>query len=134
MKNFKRILSLLLAVVMTLGAAVIAGAADVSFTDVANHWAWTGGQIPYLVSKNVLNGYKQADGKLATARFVFRVHITNVDYGAELASIDYADPTGISEVRNEKSVGGGAVYDLQGRRVDSPARRSVLIVNGKKTL
>ena len=62
MKNFKRILSLLLAVVMTLGAAVIAGAADVSFTDVANHWAWTGGQIPYLVSKNVLNGYKQADG------------------------------------------------------------------------
>lgn len=78
--------------------------------------------------------YKQADGKVATARFVFRVHITNVDYGAELASIDYADPTGISEVRNEKSVGGGAVYDLQGRRVDSPARRSVLIVNGKKTL
>lgn len=62
MKNFKRILSLLLAVVMTLGTAVIAGAADVSFTDVSNHWAWTGGQIPYLVSKNVLNGYKQSDG------------------------------------------------------------------------
>ena len=62
MKNTKRILSLLLAVMMTLSMAVIAGADNVSFTDVAGHWAWTGGQIPYLVSKNVLNGYKQADG------------------------------------------------------------------------
>ena len=81
--------------------------------------------------------YKQADGKLATARFVFRVHITNVDYGAELASIDYADPTGFEEVKSGEVKSGEVksdVYDLQGRRVDSPARRSVLIVNGKKTL
>ena len=76
--------------------------------------------------------YKQADGKLATARFVFRVHITNVDYGAELASIDYADPTGFEEVKSGEVK--SDIYDLQGRRVDSPARRSVLIVNGKKTL
>jgi hypothetical protein len=62
MKHFKRILSLLLAVMMTLSMAAVVGAANVSFTDVSGHWAWTGGQIPYLVSKNVLNGYKQSDG------------------------------------------------------------------------
>ena len=63
MKNFKRALSLLLACLLSLSmSAVIAGADNVTFTDVSGHWAWTGGQIPYLVSKNVLNGYKQADG------------------------------------------------------------------------
>ena len=60
MKHFKRILSLLLAVMMTLSAAAVVGAANVSFTDVAGHWALK--EISYLVSKNVLNGYKQSDG------------------------------------------------------------------------
>ena len=78
--------------------------------------------------------YKQADGKVATARFVFRVHITNVDYGAELVSIDYADPTGIKEVKSEKLNVKSDGYDLQGRKVSFPSRRSIIIVNGKKTL
>ena len=62
MKKFRRILSALLAVIMIAGAVTVVGAANVSFTDVSGHWAWTGGQIPYLVDKGVLNGYKQANG------------------------------------------------------------------------
>ena len=43
MKKFRRILSALLAVVMVLGTVTAVGAANVSFTDVSGHWAWTGG-------------------------------------------------------------------------------------------
>ena len=62
MKKFNRILSVVLAVMMALSCAVFAGAANITFTDVANHWAWTNGQIPYLVEKGVLNGYKNDNG------------------------------------------------------------------------
>ncbi|MBQ3708564.1 MAG: S-layer homology domain-containing protein [Clostridia bacterium] len=62
MKLIKRTLSLLLVVTMLLGTALSASAANVTFTDVAGHWAWTNGQIPYLVSKGVLNGYAQSNG------------------------------------------------------------------------
>ena len=53
MKNAKRILSLLLALLLAAGMMTFASAADISFTDVAGHWAWTNGQIPYLVEKGV---------------------------------------------------------------------------------
>ena len=79
--------------------------------------------------------YKQSADKEAIARFVFRVHITNIDYGAELVGIDYDDPTDISgtsclydkiEITNDK------VYNLQGREVVAPSRHGLYIVNGKK--
>ena len=77
--------------------------------------------------------YKQATGKEALARFIFRVHITNINYGAELVSIDYADPTGIQSMHNAHSTMHNAdVYDLQGRKVTVPARHGLYIVNGKK--
>lgn len=62
MKLIKRTLSLLLILAMLLGTAVSVSASNVTFTDVAGHWAWTNGQIPYLVSKGVLNGYAQSNG------------------------------------------------------------------------
>ena len=62
MKTIKRILSIMLAVILALSAVVMVGAASLTFTDTENHWAWTNGYIPYLVEKNVLNGYKQNDG------------------------------------------------------------------------
>jgi len=64
MNKFKRILSGLLAAVMTVSAAstLSIGAANVTFTDVSNHWAWKDGYIPYLVEKDVLNGYQQPNG------------------------------------------------------------------------
>ncbi len=62
MKKIKRILSAILVAVTVICAATVVGAANVSFTDVSGHWAWTNGQIPYLVEKGVLNGYKQTNG------------------------------------------------------------------------
>lgn len=79
MKKLKRILSAVLAVMMTLSCAAFIGAANISFTDVSGHWAWTNGQIPYLVDKGVLNGYKNAsngtysfkpDGEVTRAEFI----------------------------------------------------------------
>ena len=79
--------------------------------------------------------YKQANSKEAIARFVFHVHITSGQSGAELTGIDYNDPTGISgtsclydkiEITNDK------VYNLQGREVVAPSRHGLYIVNGKK--
>ncbi len=65
MKKFTRVLSAVLAAATVVSASAIAApvsAANVSFTDVSGHWAWTGGQIPYLVDKGVLNGYKNSNG------------------------------------------------------------------------
>lgn len=62
MKLSKRILSAFLAMIMVLSVVTVVSAANVTFTDVSGHWAWTGGQIQYLVDKGVLNGYKQSNG------------------------------------------------------------------------
>lgn len=62
MKKIKRILSAVLAAAMISGSAAFVSAAEVAFTDVSNHWAWQRGYIPYLVEKDVLNGYKQSNG------------------------------------------------------------------------
>ena len=55
-------MSAALASVMLVSAAPFVSAATLSFTDTTDHWAWKNGQIPYLVEKEVLNGYKQSDG------------------------------------------------------------------------
>lgn len=60
MKKWKSILSAALAGIMILSTVVSVGAANVSFTDISNHWAKP--QINYLVSKDVLNGYQQSNG------------------------------------------------------------------------
>lgn len=62
MKSMKRLLSVVLAALMVLSMTAVALAEDISFTDTAGHWAWTRGYIPYLVEKDILNGYKQNDG------------------------------------------------------------------------
>ena len=79
--------------------------------------------------------YKQSADKEAVARFVFRVHITNIDYGAELAGIDYDDPTGLggaSHLMIDEQKTKNEVYDLQGRKVGTPVRHGLYIINGKK--
>jgi len=62
MNKIKRLLSAVLAGIMIASSAIVVSAAQVPFTDVSNHWAWTNGQIPYLTEKNVLAGYKQDNG------------------------------------------------------------------------
>jgi len=99
MNKFRRILSALLAVIMIAGAVTAVGAANVTFTDVSGHWAWTGGQIPYLVEKGVLNGYQQSngtymfkpDGQITRAEFI---KILDETFGlTATASIDFKDVT-----------------------------------------
>ncbi len=77
MKKFKRLLSLIFAVLMVLGTVSTAFAANVTFTDVSGHWAWTSGQIPYLVEKGVLNGYKESNG---TYTFKPDVPVTRAEF------------------------------------------------------
>ena len=44
-----------------------------------------------------------------------------------------ADPTGISEAVNPESEN-GKTYDLYGRQVQSPSRKGLYIMNGRKTV
>ncbi len=97
MKKFNRILSVFLAVITVLSCTVITAAANITFTDVANHWAWTNGQIPYLVEKGVLNGYKndngtyyfKPDGEVTRAEFI---KILDETFGlTKTTSINYND-------------------------------------------
>jgi hypothetical protein len=77
--------------------------------------------------------YKQSADKEATARFIFRVHVTSSDYGVQLASIDYTDPRTLgiknfTPALNESEV---VVYDLQGRKLSKP-QKGINIINGHK--
>ncbi len=94
--------------------------------------------------------YKQSADKEATARFIFRVSITDLEYGAELTTIDYTDPRtlGITDVQRSASngqwstVNGQCSYDLMGRRIQrstlnaqpSTLRKGINIVDGRKIL
>jgi hypothetical protein len=42
--------------------------------------------------------------------------------------------TGIEEAGNKKAALRGTIYDLQGRRIDSPSRRGVYIKDGRKII
>jgi hypothetical protein len=78
--------------------------------------------------------YKQSADKEAMARFIFRVHVTSSDYGAELASVEYTDPRtlGITQVENGK-LKVEQYYDLQGRRLSKP-QKGLNIINGHKVV
>ncbi len=62
MKKSTRLLSLVIVAVLLFCTATVISAAKVAFTDVSNHWAWKEGYIPYLVEKNVLNGFEEPNG------------------------------------------------------------------------
>ena len=77
--------------------------------------------------------YKSSDGKEALARFIFRVHITNIDSGFSLVSIDYNAPTAIQGVLSAQNAGHHGIYDLQGRKLGK-GLHGLTIVDGKKVL
>ncbi|MBR4960415.1 MAG: S-layer homology domain-containing protein, partial [Clostridia bacterium] len=95
MKTWKSVISAVLAGLMILSTIVTVGAANVAFTDTSGHWAKS--QIEYLVSKEVLNGYKQSngtytfkpDGTVTRAEFVKMLDET---FGlTSTAPINYSD-------------------------------------------
>ena len=76
--------------------------------------------------------YRQSADTEATARFIFRVHVTNGDYGAQLASIDYTDPSTVGIHPSPFTLHPSpAIYDLQGRRLSKP-QKGLNIINGQK--
>lgn len=77
--------------------------------------------------------YKQADGKEALARFIFRVHITNSDYGFSLVSIDYDAPDAIRSINHEQNAVCNGIYDLLGRQLTKNAR-GLIIKDGRKVV
>jgi hypothetical protein len=79
--------------------------------------------------------YKQSADKEAMARFIFRVHITDLSYGAELASIEYTDPsTGIRVINNNReTINNNRYYDQLGRPLSKP-QKGINIINGHKLL
>ena len=77
--------------------------------------------------------YKASDGKEALARFIFRVHITNTDYGFSLVSIDYNAPTAIRFLNNSSCTKNKGIYDLQGRLLNT-STRGLTIVDGHKVI
>ena len=94
MKKWKSFLSAVLAGIMILSAASGIFAAP-TFTDVSNHWAWTRGYIPYLVEKNVLNGYALSNG---TSVFKPEDKVTRAEF------IKMLDETfGLTETANIKN-------------------------------
>ena len=57
----------------------------------------------------------------------------DTDFGSRISMVfDDDTTTGISSLSPSLSQGEGAVYDLQGRRVDEPKAKGIYIVNGKK--
>ena len=79
--------------------------------------------------------YKQSSNKEAMARFIFHVHITSSDYGAELTSVEYTDPRtlGIEERTQTSNLRPQIIYDLQGRQLATP-QKGINIINGRKLL
>lgn len=80
--------------------------------------------------------YKASDSKEVQARFVFHVHITDGQAGAELTAIDYTDPSpvGIKGIQNlETDKSNSKRFDLQGRHLTKP-QRGINISGGRKIL
>ena len=79
--------------------------------------------------------YKASANKEAQARFVFNVHITDSQYGAELIAIDYDDPRTVSipTLHHTPSTSVQSAYDLQGRPV-TKTQSGINIVGGRKIL
>ncbi len=82
MKNMKHILSGVLVAAMVAASGAFVSADQVTFTDRFNpdgtlHWAWANGYIPYLVEKNVINGYTQDDG---TSIFKPEAKVTRAEF------------------------------------------------------
>lgn len=78
--------------------------------------------------------YRDANGKQATARFWFTIHVGEGSTGAQLNSIEYDDPTGIQQVTFPTRQNQKGIYTLSGQRVETPTSNGIYIIDGKKTV
>ena len=78
--------------------------------------------------------YKYAADKEAIARFIFRVHITNSDYGFQVADIDYDDPTTLISLPSASAPAASThLFDMLGRPQSAPLH-GIGIINGRKVV
>ena len=79
--------------------------------------------------------YRQSSNQEATARFVFHIHITDSQYGAELLSYEYTDPrlSGVHATTQHPSSTHSSTYDLQGRRLPQ-SQNGIVVREGRKIL
>lgn len=79
--------------------------------------------------------YRKTASKMATAKFVFNITIDNDNTKAALSSVEYDDPTGISDIIVEYNVD-GKIYNLKGQVVSDGDTNSlqpgIYIRNHKK--
>jgi len=78
--------------------------------------------------------YRDANGKQATARFWFTIHVGEGSTGALLNNIEYDDPTGIQQVTFPTRQNQKGIYTLSGQRVEAPTSNGIYIIDGKKTV
>ncbi len=78
--------------------------------------------------------YRDANGKQATARFWFTIHVGEGSTGALLNSIEYDDPTGIQQMTFSTRQSQKGIYTLSGQRVETPTSNGIYIIDGKKTV
>ncbi len=78
--------------------------------------------------------YKKSDSETATARLVFRIHLSQGTATATLASIDYADPTAVKTITTGDRHRNEGIYTLRGQKVSTTTTHGIYIVNGKKVI
>ena len=123
----------------TFTGANVAIVADAANTEGAMTGVFEQGYVPQnsYVLQNQTGGlgfYKVAAEETITIK-PFRAYLTAQNAGARLSIkfVDNDEPTGIENLTPALYEGEGAVYDLQGRRVEK-ATKGLYIKNGKKVI
>lgn len=93
-----------------------------------------------LIHPTVVNDSESADSYIKGFRGYFQLH-NRVGGSADQARafcINFGDgeTTGVMPIRleNGSTIAGGAIYDLQGRKVQDPTRKGIYMMNGKKVV
>ena len=84
----------------------------------------------YVLNNNQFKAVKDDDATNVPAGKA--VLLSAVELAARTLDILNADVTGISELQNDDKA--GEIYNLQGARVNTPAKKGLYIINGKKVM
>lgn len=100
-------------------------------------WNPSDGVYNYILQQGQFNKATESGGYLKANRAYLSTDF-NVSAGnnpqARMAIVFNDETTGISTMQNAESLMDNVVYDLQGRRVETPRKGSLYIVNGKKVV
>ena len=89
--------------------------------------------VLFMATGNKLKSPSTLPANIKGFRAYFQLKGDALEANEFMLNID-DETTGINEVRGQKEDGRGDVYDLQGRKVQSTAKKGVYIINGKKVV